>query len=276
MTLGDDEALHQQCFVAILTCLGFLEGAHGHRIIVVTDQPARYRYFGRHVDLWVPQAEQIATWRGEQGLFSRIKIEALRELLQTHGPAHLLALDSDILARRPLRPLLERLAGGTLYMHKREYLWSRGGSRRRRRVWRRIGERSFAGHRVTTRTQMWNAGVLGIPWETRRVLDEALAVYDALAEAGLHRLRHTIQQHSLSLVMQDAGAIQPAEDWFIHYWPNKPGHMPKIRRMLATLLARGLDVDQAARYAVEHPIRQSLSVWNRRAYELVERWLPCS
>lgn len=252
LAVGDDDDLHQQCLFALLGCMGRTRRSEP-RFVVVTDRPRRYAFVREHVDLLVPSVGQLVAWRGPHALFSRIKLEALAELLETRGPGHVLCLDSDVYPLRDLDDLLDEVGRGQLYMHQQEYRWSRPKGPRLRRVWRHVGGKTYAGHAVTEATWMWNAGVQGFAWHHRDVLEKELAVYDALAADGLHRLRHTTQQHAISLVMQQHGSLRSAEPWFAHYWRDKPGHMPAIRRRLATVFARGLDAPSAAAWLRDQP-----------------------
>jgi len=273
LTIGDDDELHQQCFIALLSCMGQVQTS-AVDWVVITDRPQRYRFFGERVDVFAPDADTLRRWRGPHELFSRIKIEALLELERSRGPAHTLCLDSDILARRPLDDLLARIAGGELFMHRIEYRWCRPRSPRQKKVWQHLAGKRYAEHLVDESVVMWNAGVQGLPWEDRAVLDKELAVYDAFSEDGLFKLRHTTQQHTISLVMQRHAALQPAEDWFVHYWGNKHGHMPAIRERLAHILAAGLDVDQAARYVIDQAIELPELCKDRWWHHVLRRLLP--
>lgn len=275
LTIGDDEELHQQAFIAILTSMEFLSGVDA-RIVVCTDRPQRYRFFADRIDLLVPTPAQITAWRGRYDLFSRIKIEALKHLIERDGLSDLLVLDSDILVVKPLGDLLQRIASGQLFMHVVEYPWAKPPSPRQRAVWQHLRGKTFAGHRVDDGVLMWNAGVQGIPAaRALEILDKELTVYDAFSDDGLYKLRHTTQQHTISLVMQQAGRLEPALDWFIHYWANKDGHMPPIRALLAEILAGGHDVGGAVALASARPVREPITkpkAWYRRALRRLSPW----
>lgn len=275
LTIGDDPELHQQAYLAILTSMGFLRATPA-RIVVCTDRPQRYRFFGERIELLVPTPDQLKAWRGRYDLFSRIKIEALKALIDRDGDADLLVLDSDILACKDLGGLLASIAGGHLHMHVIEYPWASPPSPRQKAVWKHLSGKTYAGHTVVADTVMWNAGVQGIPaGRAREVLDKELAVYDAFSDDGLYKLRHTTQQHTISLVMQQAGPLAPALDWFIHYWGNKEGHMPPIRAALAEILAGGMDVDAAVAWCQANPIREPIvkaKGWHRRVLRRLSPW----
>ena len=99
---------------------------------------------------------------------------------------------------------------------------------------------------------MWNSGVLALPAADRGLLDEALALYDALGAAGVRHF--ATEQLVEGVVLGRTGRLKPAEEWFAHYWGNKPGYDAEIARRLADAFIEGLSVkDAAARYR-EKPI----------------------
>ncbi|HYE07592.1 MAG TPA: hypothetical protein VEL07_18890 [Planctomycetota bacterium] len=273
LAFGDDDDLHAEAWTMLLTTLRYAPPTLD--LLIMTDRPERYRWFGGRVRTVEVSGERLAAWKGEHGLFSRIKLEFLRDFL-AREQCDVLCLDADMFARRDLGPLVDGIRAGRLFMHLKEYRWARPPSPRQRRVWRHVGGKTFAGHTVRPETVMWNAGVLGFAWEHRVVVERMLAVYDAFAASGLHRLRHTVQQHSISLVMQQHGPLEPAEPFFDHYWANKPGHDLAIREHISVIATRGYAPDEAARWMVEHPIRLPLVYrprwWHRALRRLVPRW----
>lgn len=274
LAFGPDDDLHAETWMALLTSMRY--APPGLDFLVMTDLPERYRWFGDRIRIVPVQGAQLVAWKGPHNLFSRIKIEFLKDFL-SREPSDILCLDADLLARQDLAPLVQRIRAGELFMHLIEYPWAKPGrSKRRKAVWRHIGGKTYAGHTVHEDTLMWNAGVLGFAYEHRAVADKMLAVYDAFSADGLHKLRHTTQQHTISLVMQQHGKLHPAEAWFDHYWANKPGHDQAIAHHLSVIATRGYGVDQAIAYCAEHPIRLPLVFrkrwWHRPLRRLVPSW----
>ncbi|MDA3960321.1 MAG: hypothetical protein PF961_06000 [Planctomycetota bacterium] len=274
LTIGDDDEMHHQAFLAVLTCLGHL-GDQATRIVMCTDRPERYQWFGDRIECMVPSADELKAWRGNYDLFSRIKIEALSKLVAADGPQDFLVLDSDILATQDLRPLLASIADGQLYMHKIEYPWAKGASPRVKRVWKHLSGKTYAGYLICPEIRMWNAGVQGVPASRcEEVLTKELELYDAFSDDGLYKLRHTTQQHTISLVMQRAGELKPSDDWFRHYWANKHGHMKAVRRVLCDIMTRGMDATAASHYAIEHPIVLPEAVRIHRWQQFLAKFIP--
>ena len=91
---------------------------------------------------------------------------------------------------------------------------------------------------------MWNSGVLAVPPADRGLLDEALALYDTLAAAGIRHF--ATEQLVEGVVLGRTGRLKPADDWFVHYWGNKPGYDAEIARRLADAFIEGMSVKEAA------------------------------
>ena len=84
------------------------------------------------------------------------------------------------------------------------------------------------------------------------LLDEALALYDALGAAGVRHF--ATEQLVEGVVLGRTGRLKPAEEWFAHYWGNKPGYDAEIARRLADAFIEGLSVKEAAARYRERPI----------------------
>ncbi len=258
---GDHLATHCQAWLALLTTMAQAGGSA--EFVVLTDRPAHYAWFGARVAALPLTEATMSAWRGASGFFWRMKIEAVR-LAAGLGPAHLVYLDSDILARQPLADLSAALAGGAVFMHEREF--ALGASRRRghRQLARQVVGTTAAGVAITAATEMWNAGVVAVGAGRLGLLDQALERCDAFCRSGTHTL---LEQLAFSVSLSTTGRLAPASAWFDHYWGNKPGFQHSITAQLAELRVRGLNVEEAIAFVAEHPIRRPLMVrrrwWNR-------------
>ena len=121
--------------------------------------------------------------------------------------------------------------------------------------------------------QLRDALAIGID---RAVVERMLAVYDAFSDDGLFKLRHTTQQHTISVCMQRQGPLKPAEQWFAHYWANKGGYQLAIDRQLSVILSRGLSVEEASEYCAAHPIERPLVFrqrwWHKPLRKIIPAW----
>jgi hypothetical protein len=258
---GDRIATHCQAWLALLTTMAHAAGPA--EFVVLTDRPAYYAWFGTRVAALPVTPATMAAWKGASGFFWRMKIEAVR-MAAGLGPAHIVYLDSDILARQPLAPLSAGLAAGAVFMHEREF--ALGASRRRghRQLARQVIGTSALGVAVTADTAMWNAGVVAVGAGQHALLDQALERCDAFCRSGSHTL---LEQLAFSVSLATTGRLAPASAWFDHYWGNKPGFQASITAQLAELRVRGLGLEEAIALVAAQPIRRPLMVrrrwWNR-------------
>jgi hypothetical protein len=261
---GDQIAVHCQAYLALLTCMAHCAGSPGPcEFVVLTDHPAFYRWFGARVQAVTVSAETMTAWRAPSGFFWRMKIEAIR-MAADLGPAHLVYLDSDVLARQPCASLITALEAGAVFMHEREF--ALGSSRRRghRQLAEQLVGTTCQGHPVTAATAMWNAGIVAVGRDQRTLLDVALQLCDDFCTRGSHTLH---EQLAFSIALASTGRLQPAQAWFDHYWGNKRGFQESIAAQLAGMLVQGLDPDQAIAFVAANPIRRPLMVrrrwWNQ-------------
>jgi hypothetical protein len=258
---GDHIATHCQAWLALLTTMA--HAGQPAEFVVLTDHPALYAWFGSRVSALPVTEATMREWRGSSGFFWRMKIQAVRYAASL-GPAHVVYLDSDILARQPLAPLSAALAAGAVFMHEREF--ALGTSRRRghRQLARQLVGTSSAGVTVTADTAMWNAGVVAVGAAHHGLLDQTLERCDAFCRSGTHTL---LEQLAFSVSLSTTGRLGPASAWFDHYWGNKPGFQHAITAQLAELQVRGMHVEQAIAFVAAHPIQRPLMVrrrwWNR-------------
>ena len=117
---------------------------------------------------------------------------------------------------------------------------------------------------------MWNSGVLGVPTADRALLDGSIDLYDRLGAEGLRHF--ATEQLVEGVVFGRTGRLRPAEDWFVHYWGNKPGYDGEIARRLADAFIEGLTVKEAAARYRERPIDLPAEVRRTRSDKL-RRWL---
>lgn len=254
---GDQLANHCQAWLALLTTMA--HAGQPSEFVVLTDRPAYYAWFGARVATVLVSEATMRGWKGGSGFFWRMKIEAVR-LAAGLGPAHLVYLDSDILARQPLAPLSAALAGGAVFMHEREF--TLGISRRRghRELARLLVGTTAAGAVVGADSAMWNAGVVAVGAGQLGLIDQALARCDDFCRSGTHTL---LEQIAFSITLSATGRLAPASAWFDHYWGNKPGFQRSITAQLAEMRVRSLGVDEAIAFVAAQPIRRPLMVRRR-------------
>lgn len=262
LSLGDRHDLTARAHLALLAAMAHAPAPA--EFCIVTDRPELYRWFGDRVRCLAVDAATIAAWKGRHDFFWRVELMTVIHAA-AQGPARVVYLDSDVLARRSLQPLVDGLAAGDVFMHLHEHDLAaarRGGDRR---LWRQVRDREAGGLRFAAPCPMWNAGIIALGPERFPILDQALAAIDGLMDGGL---RHNfVEQLAISAAFAATGRLRAADAWLDHFWSNKDGYGREIDRQLAHVHCHRLDVDAAIAYVREHPILLPLMVrkrwWNK-------------
>jgi hypothetical protein len=273
LAYGDAPGVYRQSLMLLLSLVA--HAPEPYELVVATDRPERYVWFGTRVEIEYLDAARLGTWTGSRPFSMRQKLELMRAIASPSNATVL--LDADVLARQPLDRFVAGLHVGDLFMHKREYVLSRSRRSGNRKLWaslRSLPRQAGAGgeDRFRADDSMWNSGVLAIPAGDRGLIDEALALYDTLGAAGVRHF--ATEQLVEGVVLGRTGRLKPAEEWFVHYWGNKRGYDAEIARRLADAFIEGLSVKEAAARYRRQPIdlpgevrptkRQKLGRWLRR------------
>ena len=264
LAYGDQPGVYRQSLMLLVSLVA--HAPEPYELVVATDKPEAYVWFGTRVEIEYLDAARLAAWRGPTPFSMRQKL-ALASEATIPGRAATVLIDADALALRDLAPFVSRLRAGELFMHKQEYVLSESRRSGNRKLWNEVKGRGF-----TDRDAMWNSGVLAVPASDRALLDQALEMYDQLGASGLRHF--ATEQLVEGVVLGRTGRLRAAEEWFAHYWGNKPGYDAEIARRLADYFIEGLSVKEAAARYREKPIdlpaevrlskRQKLNSWLRR------------
>ena len=262
LAYGDAPGVYRQSVMLLVSLVAHAPAPY--EIVVATDRPECYVWFGTRVEIEYLDAARLEAWRGPQPFSMRQKLELIRAVAATAaGPTVL--LDADVLARQPLDSFVAALHAGDRFMHKREYVLSRSRRRGHRKLWA-----SLRSHGIRVDDAMWNSGVLAVGAADRRRLDEALALYDSLGSSGVRHF--ATEQLVAGIVLGRTGRLEPADQWFAHYWGNKPGYDRAIACRLADAFIAGMSVKEAAAAYREKPIDLPVEVRRTKAEKLA-RWL---
>jgi hypothetical protein len=262
MAYGDAPGVYRQSLMLFLSLVA--HAPEPYELMVATDRPECYVWFGTRVEIEYLDAARLEAWRGPRPFSMRQKLELIRAAsASVTGPVVL--LDADVLARVPLDAFVAALHAGHLFMHKHEYVLSQSRRRGNRRLWT-----SLRGSDFRDDDSMWNSGVLAIPAADRGLIDEALALYDRLGDAGIRHF--ATEQLVAGVVLGRTGRLKPAEEWFVHYWGNKGGYDTEIACRLADAFIEGLSVKEAAKRYRERPIDLPAEVRQTKRQKLA-RWL---
>jgi hypothetical protein len=266
LAYGDNADVYSQSAMLLVSLLAHAPSPS--ELVVVTDRPQRFAWFGSAVRLVTLDRRALESWRGTPPISMRVKLEAIRANWPDSGAVVL--VDADVLAREPLDSFEARLGAGDLFMHKQEYEFGRSRRRGNRALWNELRGRTFGGWEVREGDAMWNSGVLAAPAEDRALFDQALQFYDAIAAAGGRHF--ATEQLVEGVVLGRSGRLRPAARWFTHYWGNKAAHTAAIDARLEAARLEGLAVEECvARYRrdpidLPHEVRLT-------ARQKIARWL---
>ena len=269
LAYGDRPDVYRQSVMLLVSLVAF--APEPYELVVATDRPECYVWFGTRVDIQFLDRSLLDTWRGREPFSMRSKLMLLGAAWPEHGAIAL--VDADALARADLSPFVEGLDAGALFMHKREYTLSQSRRPGNRRLWKALRRTPLEGYTPSPEDAMWNSGVVGASASDRPLLDRAAALYDELGRQGV---RHFAGEQLVeSLVFGPTGRLRAAEPWFTHYWGNRPGYDAEIARRLAAAFLEGMTVKEAAADYRRRPLDLPAGVRPTRA-DKVRRWLSGS
>lgn len=267
LAYGEAPGVYRQSLMLLVSLVAY--APEPYELVIATDRPECYVWFGTRVQIEYLDAARLAEWRGPRPFSMRQKLELARAATIPAIGAVVL-LDADVLATRPLGPFVERLRGGALFMHKHEYVLSQSRRSGNRTLWTTLRALPDGAGEFREDDAMWNSGVLAVPAQDRALLEQSLDLYDRLGAAGVRHF--ATEQLVEGVVMGRTGRLQPAEEWFTHYWGNKPGYDAEIARRLADAFIEGLTVKEAAARYKADPIALPAEV-RRTPAEKLATWL---
>jgi len=275
LAYGDAPGVYRQSLMLLVSLVA--HAPEPYELVVATDRPDCYVWFGTRVEIEYLDPARLEAWRGPAPFSMRQKLELIRAAAIPSKDATVL-LDADVLARKSLDQFAARLRSGELFMHKHEYVLSQSRRSGNRKLWASLRDWSSVarvagdgGFRAGD--SMWNSGVLAIGPADRSLLDDALSMYDELAASG--RRHFATEQLVEGVVLGRTGRLKPAEEWFAHYWGNKPGYDAEIARRLADTFIEGLTVKEAAARYREQPIDLPVEVRQTKRQKLAQ-WIGSS
>jgi hypothetical protein len=249
---GRRMGLHREAAVALLTIQAYAPPAS--ELILFTDRPNAYRWFGSSITVERLTADTLRSWRGAFDDPFRPSLEALRRLAHD-GTADVVLPDADTMARRDLAPFAERLAAGAVFLHHREYALAAPPRKGDRPLAREIVGRTWAGVTPDSGSAMWNAGVVAASRRHGNIFEHALAVFDEIRPVSRY---FAVDQLACSIVFPSYAPIDAAEPWFDHYWGNRPWFDRAAEQFLSRALLEGLAPRDAAEHLRRHPIAGAL------------------
>jgi hypothetical protein len=266
LAYGNQPAVYRQSVMLLVSLVAF--APEPYELVVATDRPECYVWFGTRVDIQYMDASLLRAWRGPDPFSMRQKLMLLRAAWPESGAIAL--VDADAVARTDLRPFVDGLSAGALFMHKQEYTLSRTRRPGHRRVWKALQRTPLAGYTPTSEDAMWNSGIVAAPAADRALLDEAIELYEEMGRRGFRHF--AAEQLAEGLVFGRTGRLRAAEPWFAHYWGNRAGYDPEIACRLSEAFLEGMSVKEAAAAYRGRPIDLPQEVRPTRAQK-IRRWL---
>ena len=263
LAYGEGDAVYAQASMLLLSLLA--HAPEPRELVVVTDYPHRFGWFEGLVHVYPVTSEQLTEWSGKDRFSMRQKLEVARALAPAEGA--LVMMDADTLASRDLTPMIQALASGAVFLHKREFELGYNRRRGNRALWKEISSRTFAGWYFRPGDAMWNSGVIALPAAEAPLLDQAMLLYDAVADAGIRHF--AAEQLVLGQVLGRTQRLREAIPWVVHYWGNKHTFEREIAKRLAEAHATGMNPLEAAVVFRKNPIDLPAEV---RPGPLVKLW----
>lgn len=263
---GPGETVYRQASMLLLSLLAHAPVAR--ELLVVTDHPERFRWFDGIVRAHAVTSQELQSWQGREPFSMRAKLETARTTAPAAGG--LVLLDADTIATADLAPMAAALAGGALFMHKREFELGSSTRPGNRALWQELRGRTFGGWEFRADDAMWNSGVIAMGAGDRALIADALRLYDAMGDAGIRHF--ATEQLVVGVVLGRTGRLREALPWFTHYWGNKENYEVEIGQRLEDAKQRGLTPLEAAQELRVRPI--ALPAESRPGkIEKVRRWI---
>ena len=194
-------------------------------LVVVTDRPDRFDWFGNAIRVVTLDRRELEAWRGVPPISMRIKLEVIRANWPDSGAVAL--VDADVLAREPLATFEARLQRRRrVHAQARIRLRPLEAPRQSRALERaaRPLVRWLGGSRWRRDVEFRRArGACRGPCAVRS--DAAVLRRHGRRRAARH---FATEQLVEGVVLGRTGRLRPAAPWFTHYWGNKPAHTAAI------------------------------------------------
>ena len=246
LAYGDAPGVYRQSLMLLLSLVA--HAPEPYELVVATDRPDCYVWFGTRVEIEYLDAARLEAWRGPEPFSMRQKLELIRAAAVPSREAIVL-LDADVLARKPLDAFVDQPP-------RRRAVHAQAGVRPVAEPPKRQPEAvgvAARPHKFRDDDSMWNSGVLAIPLGRSRPPGRR-AGRSTTRSAPPACGTSPPSSSSKGVVLGRTGRLKPAEEWFAHYWGNKPGYDAEIARRLADAFIEGMSVKEAAAKYRESPI----------------------
>jgi len=222
--------LFNQVLFSILTLHYFLQKEkETFEIVVYTDNPHYFKAYQTSLNLKLETltAQQIEEFKGEDNFVHRVKICVIKDCLAKYKK-NVFYLDSDTYFNQSPLQLISQIDSETSIMNTNDYdlqnaeeLYENGDWLKIRRAIRDY-EYEVDGKvvKIPLSTRMWNAGIIGISYENKNLVDDVLKLTDQIYK---NKKVFTVEQFAFSYCLQNKTRLITTGDVITHYWPNHIG-----------------------------------------------------
>lgn len=210
---------------------------HNTGIFIYTDRPDAFSDFEPYfhqLECRSITPEKITAWRGQIDFVHRVKIETMADFLESFEGSFLYC-DTDTYITAPLDEIFVEINKGNYFMHEFEGLIDKTKSFRKWEKFLSTASLDFNGKKFQFRKglQMFNAGVVGLHSSDREVLNDVLALTDAV----YHQFpKHVAEQFAFSYCLQRRGLIKEAAPIVAHYW-----NLKEFRQLLSVFFSKNME-----------------------------------
>ena len=199
------------------------------KIVVYTDNP---EFFSDYTDALNLQIEILTTqiieqFKGKNNFIHRVKVCVIRDCIEKFK-SNIFYLDSDTFFKESPLTLISQIDRATSIMNSNDYDLLHADELYENEDWLKIRRaiRDFEyvvegkSINIPLTTRMWNAGVIGISFENREVLNDVLDLTDQIYN---NKKVFTAEQFAFSYFLQNRTQLTNTSDVIMHYWPNHIG-----------------------------------------------------
>lgn len=201
-------------------------------LVIYTDAPEVFSDlapFFHHLRTLPLTKETARRWRGSNNFVHRVKIEMLINFLSGFE-GNVLYCDTDTYLTAPVQSIFNDLETGSFYMHQHEGPIDKSENPSFHKWERFLSTTTIAYNNQQVQfdksLQMYNAGVVGLTSRHQAILQDVLALTDAVYTKFP---RHIAEQFAFSYCLQKGGTIKTADHLVAHYW-----NLKEFRQLLKT------------------------------------------
>ena len=224
------ETLHQQVLFSILTLHYHIKAVYESiQIIIYTDKPNAFKELMPSIPISIELItnDLINEYKGINNFVHRVKIKIIQDCMEKYKK-NIFYLDSDTYFTECPRNLLNKIDITTSIMNSNDYDLNNADDLYENEDWLMIRrairdfEYKISGTslKIQLSTRMWNAGVIGLSYENRDLLNDVLDLTDQIY---YNRKVFTAEQFAFSYFLQNRTNLISSENVIFHYWPNFVG-----------------------------------------------------